>query len=356
MAESAPASPLSKRGKVQNSPADPGGLPQKSRKPLARTPGGLSKKSLADMLTKMHRIRAFEEKVAYFFSRGMIHGTTHLYVGEEATAVGVMAALAEDDWITSTHRGHGHTIAKGIDLNRMMAELLGRETGYCRGKGGSMHIADLSRGNLGANGIVGGGIPIAAGAALTVKLKKLKHVVVSFFGDGALNEGSFHEAVNLASVWNLPVIFVCEDNQYGMSMSRRRSINLDDLSIRAAAYGIPGVSVDGNDVLAVRETTKKARSHVRGKGPYLIVSETYRYLGHSKSDANKYRTKEEIAEWREKDPIRRFEAVLAENGRFSRAELDEIAAEARRAVEEAVEFAQNSPEPGLDTIAEDVYA
>ena len=317
---------------------------------------GLSKDDIVDMYTKLHQIRAFEEKVAYFFSRGMIHGTTHLYIGEEATAVGVIAALAADDWITSTHRGHGHTIAKGIDLNRMMAELLGRETGYCRGKGGSMHIADLSRGNLGANGIVGGGIPIAVGAALTVKLKRLDRVVVSFFGDGALNEGSFHEAVNLASVWDLPIIFVCEDNQYGMSMSRRLSINIEDLALRATGYGIPGVSVDGNDVLAVLAATAKAYAHVKKHGPYLIVSETYRYMGHSKSDANKYRTKEEIAQWREKDPIGRFKAFLIEHGYLSEDELDAIEAAARQAIEAAVAFAQNSPEPSLDIIAEDVYA
>ena len=317
---------------------------------------GLSKDDIVDMYTKLHQIRAFEEKVASFFSRGMIHGTTHLYIGEEATAVGVIAALAADDWITSTHRGHGHTIAKGIDLNRMMAELLGRETGYCRGKGGSMHIADLSRGNLGANGIVGGGIPIAVGAALTVKLKRLDRVVVSFFGDGALNEGSFHEAVNLASVWDLPIIFVCEDNQYGMSMSRRLSINIEDLALRATGYGIPGVSVDGNDVLAVLAATAKAYTHVKKHGPYLIVSETYRYMGHSKSDANKYRTKEEIAQWREKDPIGRFKAFLIEHGYLSEGELDTIEAAARQAIEDAVAFAQNSPEPSLDSIAEDVYA
>ena len=317
---------------------------------------GLSKDDMMDMYTKLHQIRAFEEKVAYFFSRGMIHGTTHLYIGEEATAVGVMAALAADDWITSTHRGHGHTIAKGIDLNRMMAELLGRETGYCRGKGGSMHIADLSRGNLGANGIVGGGIPIAVGAALTVKLKRLDRVVVSFFGDGALNEGSFHEAVNLASVWDLPIIFVCEDNQYGMSMSRRLSINIEDLALRATGYGIPGVSVDGNDILSVLAATAKAYTHVKKHGPYLIVSETYRYMGHSKSDANKYRTMEEIAQWREKDPIGRFKAFLIEHGYLSEDELDTIEAAARQAIEDAVAFAQNSPEPSLDIIAEDVYA
>lgn len=317
---------------------------------------GLSKDDMVDMYTKLHQIRAFEEKVAYFFSRGMIHGTTHLYIGEEATAVGVMAALAADDWITSTHRGHGHTIAKGIDLNRMMAELLGRETGYCRGKGGSMHIADLSRGNLGANGIVGGGIPIAVGAALTVKLRQLDRVVVSFFGDGALNEGSFHEAVNLASVWDLPIIFVCEDNQYGMSMSRRLSINIEDLALRATGYGIPGVSVDGNDILAVLAATAKAYTHVKKHGPYLIVSETYRYMGHSKSDANKYRTKEEIARWREKDPIGRFKAFLIEHGYLSKDELDTIEVAARQAIEDAVAFAQNSPEPSLDSIAEDVYA
>ena len=316
----------------------------------------LTKRKACDMLSRMYEIRFFEEKVAYFFSRGKIHGTTHLYVGEEATAVGCIAALEDDDWITSTHRGHGHTIAKGIDINRMMAELLGKETGYCKGKGGSMHIADLNRGNLGANGIVGGGIPIAVGAGLTIKLKGFDRIVLCFFGDGALNEGSFHEAVNLASVWKLPVLFVCEDNQYGMSMSRIRSMNIVDLADRAKAYGIPGRTVDGNDVLAVREAASEARQHVKKDGPYLLVCETYRYLGHSKSDANKYRTKEEIDGWRERDPIRQFRSWILQQGWLSEAEAAELEAGAKQTIETAMDFAQNSPEPSLDSLMEDVYA
>lgn len=304
----------------------------------------------------MYQIRAFEEKVAYFFSRGMIHGTTHLYVGEEATAVGVISNLSDEDLITSTHRGHGHTIAKGIDLNRMMAELLGKANGYCKGKGGSMHIADLTRGNLGANGIVGGGIPIAVGAALSLRMRGEDRVVVCFFGDGALNEGSFHEAVNMAAVWNLPVIFVCEDNQYGMSMSRHSSIKIKDLSDRAKAYGIPGETVDGQDVFAVYEATRRAKEYVRTDGPVLIVSETYRYLGHSKSDANKYRTKEEIADWKKKDPILRLRSYMAEKSIADETELDEIEARARQAIEDAVAFAQASPDPDLSDILNDVYA
>ena len=316
----------------------------------------LNKEKLELMLSRMYEIRFFEEKVAYFFSRGMIHGTTHLYVGEEATAVGVISALKDDDWISSTHRGHGHTIAKGIDLNRMMAELFGRESGCCKGKGGSMHIADLTRGNLGANGIVGGGIPIATGAGITAKLKGMDRIVVSFFGDGAINEGSFHESVNLAAVWNLPVLYVCEDNQYGMSMSRHKSIKIQDLADRAVAYGIPGKTIDGNDVLEVYEATSEYIEHVKTKGPALLVCNTYRYLGHSKSDANKYRTKEEINEWRKKDPILRLRTQMAESGLFSEKELKNIEDSARQRLEEAVEFAQNSPEPPLESLSDDVYA
>ena len=235
----------------------------------AKKPGipDLPRERLQDMYLKMLQIRAFEEKVAYFFSRGMVHGTTHLYIGEEATAVGAIANLSDDDIITSTHRGHGHTIAKGIDLGGMMAELLGKAAGYCKGKGGSMHIADLSKGNLGANGVVGGGIPIATGAGITVKLRGEDKVVVCFFGDGAINEGTFHESVNLASVWKLPVIYLCENNQYGMSMSIRRSTNIEDLSHRAKAYGIPGTRVDGNDVFAVYEAVRQAKEYAKKNGP-----------------------------------------------------------------------------------------
>lgn len=316
----------------------------------------LSGTRLLEMYTQMLHIRAFEEKVAYFFSRGMIHGTTHLCIGQEASAVGAIGALRDEDLITSTHRGHGHTIAKGIDLNRMMAELLGKADGYCKGKGGSMHIADLTRGNLGANGIVGGGLPIAVGAALTVRLRKQDRVVVCFFGDGAINEGSFHESVNLAAVWNLPVIFICENNQYGMSMSRHKSMKLNDVADRAKGYGIPGISIDGNDVFTVYDTVASARPYVRENGPVLIVNETYRFMGHSKSDANRYRTKDEIAAWKEKDPVTRLRVFLIEAGHADAAALDQIEARAKADIDAAHEFAQSSPEPSLETILDDVYA
>lgn len=316
----------------------------------------ISKEKLGEMYLKMLHTRTFEEKVAYFFSQGMVHGTTHLYVGEEASGVGACSALDVTDLITSTHRGHGHCIGKGIDLNRMMAELLGKSTGYCKGKGGSMHIADLERGNLGANGVVGGGHAIAVGAALTLKMQKRDNVVVCFFGDGAANEGSFHEALNLASVWKLPVIFICENNLYGMSVSTARSMNIKDVADRAAAYGIKGQIIDGNDVIAVYEAVKAAKDYVKANGPILIEAKTYRWLGHSKSDANVYRTKEEIQMWKEKCPIKRLRTYLESNKIFTPAELDAIEKQAKDDLEAAVEFAQNSPYPSLDTILEDVYA
>jgi len=321
----------------------------------------IQRPDLEDMYRRMFLIRAFEEKVAFFFSRGMIHGTTHLYIGEEATAVGVCSAIRDDDLITSTHRGHGHCIAKGIDLNRMMAELLGKRDGYCRGKGGSMHIADLARGNLGANGIVGGGIPVAVGAALTLRLRervlgeKTGQVVVCFFGDGALNQGSFHESVNLAAVWDLPVMFVCENNQYAMSLSNKRAFKLENLADRALGYGIPGWTVDGNDVLAVREMAIRARAHVAEHGPVLMVAETYRQKGHSKSDANRYRTKEEMNEWLTRDPLPRFRAVLLDAG-MTEDHLVGIEAAVGDELERAVVFAQASEFPPIDSILEDVYA
>ncbi|MDF1569442.1 MAG: thiamine pyrophosphate-dependent dehydrogenase E1 component subunit alpha [Spirochaetaceae bacterium] len=312
------------------------------------------KTELKDAFLKMNHIRLFEEKVAWFFSRGMIHGTTHLYVGEEACAVGACAALGADDMITSTHRGHGHCIARGIDRNRMMAELLGRETGYCKGKGDSMHIGDLTVGNLGANGTVGGGIPIATGAGLSLQMRKVNGIVVCFFGDGALNQGAFHETVNMASVWNLPVLYICENNQYGMSMSVNRSIKPDDLSVRAAAYGIPGETIDGNDYFIVRDAVDRIKNHVMTEGPALIVAETYRFLGHSKSDANKYRTKDEIARWKKKDPIKRFrDRVLAE-GWLKTEELDALTGQAASDIEKAVVFAEKQPYPGIESIHEDV--
>ncbi len=314
------------------------------------------KETAADMYEKMLLTRYFEEKVAYFFSMGMVHGTTHLYVGEEATATGVCCALEEQDLIASTHRGHGQCISKGIDINKMMAEFLGKEAGYCKGKGGSMHIANLEGGNLGANGVVGGGIPLAVGAGITTKMKKIDRIVVGFFGDGATNEGTFHESLNLASIWKLPVLFVCEDNKYGISLSRYKSMNIDDIAVRASSYGIPGKTIDGNDVFQVYEETKKAREYVKENGPMLLVCDTYRFLGHSKSDANVYRTKAEIEEWKAKCPIKRARQYLLDNKLFTEAEIAALEADAKKQIEDAVKFAENSPYPSIDTIMDDVYA
>jgi len=316
----------------------------------------ISREVLEEMYTKMCHTRKFEEQVAKFFSLGQVHGTTHLYVGEEATAAGVCTALEPQDLITSTHRGHGHCISKGIDLNRMMAELLGKATGYCKGKGGSMHIADLEHGNLGANGVVGGGHSIAVGAALTTKMKKIDRIVVCFFGDGASNEGSFHEAMNLAAVWQLPVLFVCENNLYGMSTPIAKAMHNTHIEDRAGAYGIRGETVDGNDAPAVYLAAREAREYVRRSGPMLLVCNTYRYLGHSKSDANVYRTKEEINDWKEhRDSIRRMEAYMLSHG-FVREDIDRIQAKTTQDIADAVEYGKNSPYPSLDTIDTDVYA
>ena len=316
----------------------------------------IKKTKMREMYEKMLQIRKFEEKVAYFFTMGMVHGTTHLYIGEEATAVGACCALEEHDLITSTHRGHGHCIAKGIDLDRMMAEFLGKEEGYCKGKGGSMHIADLSRGNLGANGVVGGGIPVAVGAGLTTRMKKIDRIVVCFFGDGAANQGSFHESLNLASIWQLPVLFICENNLYGMSMHVKRHLNIRDLSVRASAYGIPGKTVNGNDVIAVYESVMEAKPYIKEKGPMLIVASTYRITGHSKSDANAYRTREEIGAWKKKCPIKAFRKYLIDHKIYTAKTLDRIEKKAVEAIERAVEFSQSLPYPSLDSILDDVYA
>ena len=274
-----------------------------------------------DVLAEMIRIRRFEEAVEDLYGRGMMHGTMHLSIGEEAVPVGVSLALRPDDYITSTHRGHGHCIAKGADLERMMAELLAKETGYCRGRGGSMHIADTETGNLGANGIVAGGVPIAAGAALSAQMRGTDQVAVCFHGDGAMGEGAWHEGVILAVMWQLPVVFVCENNMYGMSMSAEKAFRLEQLSDRARGYGLPGVTVDGNDVQAVYDAANEAIERARsGGGPTFIEAKTYRYRGHSKSDKNLYRTREEIEEWRQRDPIELFKAAAIAAGTLTEAD------------------------------------
>ncbi|QDX93803.1 thiamine pyrophosphate-dependent dehydrogenase E1 component subunit alpha [Brevibacillus laterosporus] len=323
-----------------------------------KLPEMVTEQKLVELLHQMWVIRFFDEKVDEFFAKGLIHGTTHLCVGQEATAVGAIAVLKPEDKITSTHRGHGHCIAKGADVNKMMAELFGRETGYCKGKGGSMHIADVDKGNLGANGIVGGGIPIAVGAALTSQMKKLGYVAISFFGDGASNEGSFHESVNMASIWKLPVIFFCENNQYGMSGPVTEMVNIENIADRSKAYGIPGVVVDGNDLFAVMNAVAEAAERARcGEGPTLIEAKTYRYKGHSKSDAKKYRTREEEMDWRKnRDCIKNLQEVLMEKGLLTQEQAKEIEQQAKKEIEKAVVFAEKSPMPSLDTLEEDVYA
>src|SRR5512140_2435028 len=255
----------------------------------------LPREKLAWLLQRMCEIRYFEEKAEDLYVRGLVHGTMHLSIGMEAGSVGSIATLQPEDLIIHHHRGHGHTIAKGADLTIMMAEFLGRETGYCRGRGGSMHIADIPGGNLGATGVVGGGIPTAVGIALALQMRRSEQILLSYFGDGASNEGEFHESLNMASVWKLPVVFICDNNQYGMSMHVSKAMNIEHVSIRAASYGIPGKTVDGNDVLAVYEAVLEADERARsGEGPSSIDCLSYRWRGHSKSDRNLYRTHEEI--------------------------------------------------------------
>ncbi|MBM7715890.1 pyruvate dehydrogenase E1 component alpha subunit [Bacillus thermophilus] len=317
-----------------------------------------SSEKLKSMLHDMMLIRKFEETLKKLYQQGKIHGTMHLCIGQEATAVGACVPLTKEDKITSTHRGHGHSIAKGTDVKKMMAELLGKESGYCKGKGGSMHIADLDVGNLGANGIVAAGLPLGTGAALTSKMKDLGYVVLCFFGDGATNEGAFHEALNLASVWDLPVIFFCENNLYGMSGSVKEMTNIENIADRGAAYGIPGVIVDGNNIIEVVESTTKAVERARsGKGPTLIEAKTYRWEGHSRSDARKYRTRDEEKEWKkQRDPISLFkERLIAENV-LTEEEFNELDKKVQTQMDEAIEFAENSQDPSLETLTTDIYA
>jgi pyruvate dehydrogenase E1 component alpha subunit len=314
---------------------------------------------LIDLYKTMLTIRLFEEHVVDMFARGQVPGLTHAYIGEEAIAAGVCAALRRDDYITSTHRGHGHVIARGADLKRMMAELCGKKTGYCKGKGGPMHIADMSIGILGANGVVGGGIPVAVGAGLSAKRRGTDQVSVSFFGDAASNTGSFHESLNLASVWKLPVVFVCENNLYGISVSQEKHQAIKDIAVRAVAYAMKGAVADGMDVVAVFEAAKEAVSRARsGQGPTLIECKTYRYRGHHEGDPNmgaRYRTKEEIEAWKKKDPIDRMTKLLLKRKAVTGSQLSAMNRDVMAQVKGAVEFALESASPEAQELYEDVY-
>jgi TPP-dependent pyruvate/acetoin dehydrogenase alpha subunit len=319
----------------------------------------ISKEKLFKMYKTMVRARYFENKVIEVYQQGLMPGLAHLYVGEEAVAAGACGALSKDDYITSTHRGHGHLVAKGGKMDKMMAEIFGRSTGYCKGKGGSMHICDVSLGILGANGIVGGGYTLAAGAGLSIKVRKSNQVCVCFAGDASTNQGSFHEALNLASTWKLPVVYVIENNGYGISVSQARHQNIKDISLRAVGYGIPGVTVDGNDVEAVYTAVSEAVERARkGEGPTLVECKTYRWRGHHEGDANRggrYRTQEEILSWEKKCPIEKTEAKLLKLG-IKAEEIEAYKEEVKKEVEEAVEFGKNSPWPELSEVTTDVYA
>ena len=305
----------------------------------------------------MCRIRAFEFKAVNLFENNKLRGSVHVYIGQEAIAATVGSRLTDADYIASTHRGHGHCIAKGASLDKCMAELMGKETGYCRGRSGSMHIADFKTGNLGANAIVAGGVPIAAGAALSLKMQHKPHMAVSFFGDGATNEGVFHETLNMASLWKLPIVFVCENNGFGISVPTWESTSVENISVRGAAYNIPGVTVDGNDVEAVDEAFAEAQKRaLAGEGPTLIECKTYRWLGHWTGDPQPYRTREEIDYWKqERDPIKLYEEKLIGRGQFTREELDAMGAQAEAEVEAAAEFAMNSPDPDPAHVLDNVF-
>jgi TPP-dependent pyruvate/acetoin dehydrogenase alpha subunit len=309
------------------------------------------------MYRLMVQIRQFEEKLFELFSTRAMPGTMHQYTGEEAVAVGICANLDREDYITSTHRGHGHCIAKGADLKAVMAEMFAKKTGCCKGMGGSMHIADFSVGMLGANGIVGAGIPLAVGAGWSCQYQKTSRVAVAFFGDGAANEGVFHEGINLAAAWKLPVIFVCENNLYGFSTHYRRVTPIDDIADRATAYGIPGVIADGMDVLDVYDKAGQAVKRARqGEGPTLIECKTYRYRGHSRFEKPTYRSDEELVEWKAKDPIVKFRILLQRQYSLPEVRLADVENEVNREIDAAVAFAEQSPDPGPRDYQEYIYA
>jgi len=317
----------------------------------------ISPEMLLEMYRRMVRIREFELAAMDVFKRGQVKGTVHPYIGQEASGVGVCLALGVDDLVAGTHRSHGHNLAKGADAGKMMAEIFGKATGYCQGRGGSMHIAAFETGSLGALAIVGSGIPLAVGAALAFKMRGEKRVAVPFTGEAGSNTGNWHESLNMAAIWDLPVVFVLENNQYGVSTNVRDAVRIDDLSIRAQAYGIPGVRVDGFDVLAVYEAAVEAVARARrGEGPTLLVTESYRIEGHYAGEPEVYRTRAEVEAYRQREPIGRFRHHLLENGKATAAELDVIGAAIKQEMVDAVQFAKDSPEPDPATALDYIYA
>ena len=308
-----------------------------------------------ELYERMMRIRAFEERVSRLYANSELPGFVHLYIGEEAVACGVCSNLGDDDFITSTHRGHGHLIAKGGDPKRMMAELYGRRTGYCKGKGGSMHIADMDIGILGANGIVAGGLPIAVGAAYSSMLRETSQIAVAFFGDGATNEGVFHETMNVAAAWNLPMVFVCENNQFGVSARLDRVVRETDIAKRAVAHGVEGVRLDGNDVMAVKEASARAIEKARGGGgPTLLVCQTFRFKGHFEGENVTYLRDGELDQWKQRDHIPAFAQQLLTDG-VAQADLDACEEEVRAEIEAAIEFARESELPRAEEALEDLF-
>ncbi len=316
-----------------------------------------SREKLLLMYERMLKVRHFEDRVKDLFAAGEMPGFVHLYLGQEAVAVGACAALNDDDFITSTHRGHGHIIAKGGDIKLMMAELYGKATGYNKGKGGSMHIADPRLGILGANGIVGAGLPIATGAGLSAKLRKSGQVAVCFFGDGASNQGTFHEAVNIAAAFDLPVVYVCENNLYAVGTKQSDVRKVEDIADRAVGYAIPGLSIDGNDVIAVYEACKEAVGRARaGMGPTLIECKTYRWRTHFEGEPDTYRPPEEVEAWLEREPIAPYRKLLIDQGVVTAAEADKIESDVLEELNQAVEFARTSPLPEPESALEDLWA
>ncbi len=314
-------------------------------------------RSRRELYLRLWLIRLFEQKVENLFAKGVLHGTTHTAIGQEAAAVGACSALGPRDVVLSTHRGHGHLIARGGDPCRMMAELFGRETGYSRGRGGSQMMADPSIGFWGSNGITGGGLPIAVGAALAFRLRKERRVALCFFGDGAANQGMFHESLNMAGLWKLPVLFLCENNGYAMSTPTAAASAVPAIAVKAAAYGMPGVTVDGNDLFAVFRAVSEARRRaLRGEGPTLIECRTYRLSGHSRGDPRSYRTRAEEAAWRRRDPLRRFRAELKRQGEWDEATERAVRREAARRIAEAIRYARRSPFPDHEAMEKGVFA